>query len=189
MEPSSRSETGPVSGHKSRRNRGRGAGWGSSVDIKFVGIRCNTDETARDICLQCFADLSEAGYGVAVYLRVVGFSGGVKLSLMMAKSQVAPIKSKLTIPELERCGATLVIKILDNVLYSIRDNVEVHDMTFEENRLSRIIDSGFKIKWRHLSSQMNPADVVSRGCNGAELLTHPLWWGPEWLQNTEKFWP
>ncbi|GBP56921.1 hypothetical protein EVAR_33977_1 [Eumeta japonica] len=36
---------------------------------------------------------------------------------------------------------------------------------------------------------MNPADVISRGCNGAELLMHPLWWGPEWLQNAEKFWP
>ncbi|GBP48944.1 hypothetical protein EVAR_32278_1 [Eumeta japonica] len=36
---------------------------------------------------------------------------------------------------------------------------------------------------------MNPADVVSRGCYRAELLMHPLWWGPEWLQNAEKFWP
>ncbi|GBP80967.1 hypothetical protein EVAR_54130_1 [Eumeta japonica] len=128
----------------------------------------------------------------------------------MAKSRVAPIKTKLTIPKLELCGAALVTKILDNVFYSIRDNVEIHDMvcwtdstivlswlqtpphllqTFEGNRVSLIINCGFKIKWRHLPSQMNPADVVSRGCNGAELLMHPLWWGPEWLQNAEKFWP
>ncbi|GBP39307.1 hypothetical protein EVAR_20535_1 [Eumeta japonica] len=160
--------------------------------------------------LHGFADASEAGYGAAVYLRVVDSSGRVKLSLMMAKSRVAPIKTKLTIPKLELCGAALVTKILDNVFYSIRDNVEIHDMvcwtdstivlswlqtpphllqTFEGNRVSRIINCGFKIKWRHLPSQMNPADVISRGCNGAELLMHPLWWGPEWLQNAEKFWP
>ncbi|GBP90402.1 hypothetical protein EVAR_90840_1 [Eumeta japonica] len=159
--------------------------------------------------LHGFADASEAGTA-AVYLRVVDSSGRVKLSLMMAKSRVAPIKTKLTIPKLELCGAALVTKILDNVFYSIRDNVEIHDMvcwtdstivlswlqtpphllqTFEGNRVSLIINCGFKIKWRHLPSQMNPADVVSRGCNGAELLMHPLWWGPEWLQNAEKFWP
>ncbi|GBP75079.1 hypothetical protein EVAR_48760_1 [Eumeta japonica] len=111
----------------------------------------------------------------------------------MAKSRVAPIKTKLTIPKLELCGAALVTKILDNVFYSIQDNVEIHDMvcwtdstivlswlqtpphllqTFEGNRVSRIINCGFKIKWRHLPSQMNPADVISRGCNGAELLMH-----------------
>ncbi|GBP48943.1 hypothetical protein EVAR_32277_1 [Eumeta japonica] len=107
--------------------------------------------------LHGFADASEAGYGAAVYLRVVDSSGRVKLSLMMAKSRVAPIKTKLTIPKLELCGAALVTKILDNVFYSIRDNVEIHDMvcwtdstivlswlqtpphllqTFEGNRLS-----------------------------------------------------
>ncbi|GBP24248.1 hypothetical protein EVAR_80101_1 [Eumeta japonica] len=60
----------------------------------------------------------------AFYPRVVDSSGRMTLSLIMAKSRVAPIKSKLKIQKLKRCGAALVIEILDNVLYLIRDNVQ-----------------------------------------------------------------
>ncbi|GBP92580.1 hypothetical protein EVAR_77071_1 [Eumeta japonica] len=78
--------------------------------------------------LHGFADASAEWYGVAAYLRVVDCSGRVNLSLVMAKSRVAPIKSESTIPKLELYGAALVIKILDNVLYSIQNNVEIHDI-------------------------------------------------------------
>ncbi|GBP51804.1 hypothetical protein EVAR_96872_1 [Eumeta japonica] len=81
----------------------------------------NTEEENNNNENNC--SKSKAVYNAAVYLRVVDSSGRVKLSLMMAKSRVAPIKSKLTIPKLELCGVALGINILDNVLYSIRDNV------------------------------------------------------------------
>jgi hypothetical protein len=160
--------------------------------------------------LHGFSDASELGYGAAVYLRTVGQDGEVKVSLMMAKSRVAPIKSKLTIPKLELSGATLLVRLLKYVVAAISDDMKIDSIvgwsdstiilswlrvsphllqTFEGNRVSQIINCGLDITWRHLPSEMNPADVASRGCRASVLLEHPLWWGPGWLTGDADTWP
>ncbi|XP_052749335.1 uncharacterized protein LOC113519502 [Galleria mellonella] len=157
-----------------------------------------------------FADASELGYGAAVYLRAVNNCGEVTVTLMMAKSRVSPVKSKLTIPKLELCGATLLVRLTKYVVDSIQNEVDIEDIvcwsdstivlswlrisphllqTFEGNRVSQIVNSGVDIKWRHLPSEMNPADVASRGCRASELLEHTLWWGPSWLKGQADTWP
>ena len=64
--------------------------------------------------LHAFNDASEFDYGATVYLRVFSRDGGVKCSLLMAKSRVAPLKS-VTIPRMELAGAVLSVKLVNFV--------------------------------------------------------------------------
>ena len=57
---------------------------------------------------------------------------------------------------------------------------------FVANRVRKIRGKDY-ITWRHVNTDQNPADVGSRGCDGAKL---PNLWlkGPEWLASPES-WP
>ena len=63
--------------------------------------------------LHGFCDASESAYAGVVYLRAVDQDGFVHISLIMAKTKVAPIK-RLTMPRLELCGAVIVVKLLNH---------------------------------------------------------------------------
>lgn len=177
-----------------------------AVKIDRYGL---SDDIAH-CSLHGFSDASDNGYGAAVYIRSVDKGGKIKISLMMAKSKVAPIKSKLTIPKMELSGAALVVKVLKYVLDAIQDKVLVQDVfgwsdstivlcwlkqsphvlqPFEGNRVAQIANCGLDITWRYVPSEMNPADVASRGCRARDLPSHSLWWGPEWLFSKEEMWP
>uniref|UniRef100_A0A1I7XBY3 DUF1758 domain-containing protein n=1 Tax=Heterorhabditis bacteriophora TaxID=37862 RepID=A0A1I7XBY3_HETBA len=44
--------------------------------------------------------------------------------------------------------------------------------------------------FRHIPSQDNPADIISRGSTPSELNNYNLWWeGPPWLKQVEEQWP
>lgn len=43
------------------------------------------------------------------------------------------------------------------------------------------------LSWRHVPSEMNPADITSRGCDSKKL-TDNWFKGPGWIQNPEQ-WP
>ena len=44
--------------------------------------------------------------------------------------------------------------------------------------------------WRHVPSQSNPADLISRGIEPTTLSTSTLWWkGPQWLTQRPSNWP
>ncbi|KAL7723225.1 hypothetical protein ACLKA6_007788 [Drosophila palustris] len=44
--------------------------------------------------------------------------------------------------------------------------------------------------WHHVPTQLNPADILSRGCTSLELLNNQLWAeGPEFLRLTSAQWP
>ena len=61
-----------------------------------------------------FSDASEAAYAAAVKLRVCFDSVGVQTALVLAITNVAPIK-KLTIPRLELCGAHLLAQLIHHI--------------------------------------------------------------------------
>ena len=64
--------------------------------------------------LHGFCDASEAAYSGVVYIRAVDEQDNVHVSLVMAKTKVAPLK-RLSIPRLELCGAVILAKLLHHV--------------------------------------------------------------------------
>lgn len=161
--------------------------------------------------LHGFCDASERGYAAAVYLRTVTSAGDVDVRLVLAKSKVAPIRTRLTIPKLELSGAALLTKLLNHAVSVFRGSVKlentvyawtdsqivlcwlkasVHSLEiFVANRVSQIKTSEVTLTWRHVPGEVNPADCASRGCLALELVHHALWWGPPWLKRMESDWP
>lgn len=160
--------------------------------------------------LHGFSDASERGYAAAVYLRVASATSTFKVNLIMAKSRVAPIKQRLTIPKLELCGALLVSGLLAHVKQILQGKIRIDSVTawcdsliclawirtpphklqtFESNRVSQIQGTIPAECWRHVPSDINPADCASRGLLPADIVNHPLWWDPLWLHDDPTTWP
>ncbi|XP_036343160.1 uncharacterized protein LOC118752381 [Rhagoletis pomonella] len=158
--------------------------------------------------LHIFCDASTAAYAAVSYLRVVQPSGDIKVSILMAKTKVAPLKMR-TIPQLELNGAllaaTLSARILDDiqrkvtqtfywcdsktVLSWIRSDPGQHKQ-YIANRLIRIQQLTGAKAWSYVPTSSNPADVASRGIYPAELEKLSIWWmEPSWLQQDKCFWP
>ena len=172
--------------------------------------RCYFPKDAHVVSLQLhgFCDASEHAYAAVVYARLVDSSQAIHVSLVMAKTKVAPLK-RLTIPRLELCGANLLANLLHHVKLTLHvpsDNIYAWtDSTivlswlsgsprrfkpFVGNRVSNIMELIPPDRWSHVKSANNPADCASRGLFPSELLTHMLWWdGPPWLRLTETAWP
>lgn len=152
--------------------------------------------------LHGFADASKFAYGAVVYLRIVD-GNKVFVSLIQAKTKVAPMKPLLTIPRLELCAASLLAKLAQKVMTAIEiENCNLHlwsDSTdvlfwlkdnpsrwpvFVANRCSKIHSMVPEACWRHVRSKQNPADCISRGIHPSELKEFELWWnGPELLRD------
>ena len=60
------------------------------------------------------ADASEEAYAGVAYFHLLDSAGRIHTALVMSKTKVAPIK-RLSIPQLELCGALLLTKLLCHV--------------------------------------------------------------------------
>ncbi|XP_011313451.1 uncharacterized protein [Fopius arisanus] len=138
--------------------------------------------------------------GAAVYLRTSTPEAEPTVTLVCAKTKVAPLK-KFTIPRLELTAALILTELAAHVLKVLElENVEIHLRSdssvaitwvnghssrwkdFVQNRVIKIQETLPTAKWRHINGIDNPADCASRGITPAALAEHQLWWnGPEWL--------
>ncbi|XP_055585541.1 uncharacterized protein LOC129738386 [Uranotaenia lowii] len=162
----------------------------------------------QNIELHSFADASETAYGACVYGRSIGPNGEVKVSLLAAKSRVAPLQ-KRSIPRLELCAAYDAAKLHKKVHDALKLNISssrfwsdsmvvLHWIrspasnwkTFIANRVAEIQQLSHGSNWYHVPGSSNPADLVSRGVSVDQLLSSDLWTkGPSWLQQGEENWP
>lgn len=148
----------------------------------------------QEITLHGFGDASSVGVGAAVF-AVVLQNGEVTQRLVAAKARL--VKRGLTIPRLELVSAHMVTNLIVNICDALEgfpvvrlhgwldSTVALHWINgggqyklFVENRVQKI-RAHSEIKWRHVPTEMNPADLASRG---GTLENQELWWeGPRWL--------
>uniref|UniRef100_A0ABD2WAC2 Integrase catalytic domain-containing protein n=1 Tax=Trichogramma kaykai TaxID=54128 RepID=A0ABD2WAC2_9HYME len=156
--------------------------------------------------LHGFADASKFAYAAVIYVRLVS-QGEVRVSLLTAKTKVAPIKT-LSIPRLELCAAHLLAKLAASVA-SAEEYVDVPLHLWSDskttlhwihglparwpvvvaNRCADVINLAPKARWHYVNTKHNPADVASRGCSVPALREDKLWWlGPEALVESAQPW-
>ncbi|XP_061724427.1 uncharacterized protein LOC133530514 [Cydia pomonella] len=160
------------------------------------------------IDLHCFVDASQNAYAACVYLRSTDDEGNVSTNLLCAKTRVVPLKP-VTIPRLELCAALLGARLATKVCEALRCKVDTKTFwsdssitigwiktqpkllkTFVCNRVNEIHELTERESWRHVPTDLNPADMASRGIEPSALVDSALWWnGPQFLSKPESEWP
>ncbi|GFT20146.1 uncharacterized protein TNCV_1945801 [Trichonephila clavipes] len=171
----------------------------NSVRSICIG-RCIVHPQATRVELHGFADASEKCYGAVIYCRSQSPDGATTVKRVTSKSRVAPVKS-VTMPRHELFAAVLLAKLMKRVetalqmkttsVYLWSDSTIVLAWiqkepnllkTFVANRVATIQYLTNAEQWHHVSSEQNPADLVSRGLGPSSLLNNSLLWnGPTFL--------
>jgi hypothetical protein len=61
---------------------------------------------------------------------------------------------------------------------------------FVAHRVGEIHDESCPDQWKHVPTELNPADYGSRGMNVSEMKNSQQWWfGPEFLKKSKDAWP
>ncbi|GBM12575.1 hypothetical protein AVEN_78349-1 [Araneus ventricosus] len=153
------------------------------------------------VIIHGFADASTAAYGAAIYVQCPS-SESKSTYLLCSKSHVAPIKP-VTIPRLELCAALLLSQLTQRVIKALNLTISAVLLysdstivlawmkkppqelkTFVCHRVTAIQELTKDFHWRHVPSEENPADFISRGVTPDSLQLKNLWWnGPSFLRN------
>ncbi|GFV83474.1 uncharacterized protein TNCV_982371 [Trichonephila clavipes] len=152
------------------------------------------------IIIHGFADASTAAYGAVLYAQSIS-EEDVSTRLLCSKSRVEPVKP-ITIPRLELCACVLLSQLLERVLHSLTlpiqqimlwtdSNIVLARIQrspeqlkmFKGNRIKIIQRLTQNCQWNHVSSNENPADLISRGLNASDISSKQLWWhDPDFLR-------
>ena len=143
-----------------------------------------------------FADASEKGYGICVYLRILNENNSASSRLLFGKSRVVPLKG-CTIPRLELQAAVLGAKVSSQlsqelsltvdaqyywsdsqIVLAYLQNTRKKLKTYVKNRVTVIYELTSVAQWNYIPSQENPADLASRGCGVSHLLDSAWFEGP-----------
>ena len=155
----------------------------------------------QSITLHGFGDASKNGVAAVVY-AVAKQESGTTRGIVCSKSRLA--KKNLTIPRLELVAGHMTANLVTNVERAIGSErvsnihcwldstVALHWINgkgeyrlFVANRVKKIKELD-RIKWHHVPTNENPADLGSRG---GDVVENELWHhGPAWLTDQAK-WP
>jgi len=138
-------------------------------------------------------------YAACLYIRST-IRTKTSCVLLCSTSKLAQLK-KPTIPRVQPCAATLVSKLYMKATRALSFTKDESYLwtdasivltwlkgpsnkgkTFVGNRVALIQEETVGATWRHVPSQSNPADLISRGIEPTTLSNSTLWWKrPKWL--------
>ena len=139
-----------------------------------------------------FSDASEKAYGAVLY-----FKAGDQVTLIAARTKVAPIKRPATLPRLELLGALLLADLNAKTMEALDLNTNETEILafidsqitlawiqgdhnrwkfFLSTRTNKIVSRIPRENWFYVDTKDNPADHVSRGLSPSELVNCSLWW-------------
>lgn len=169
--------------------------------------RCLTVGNAVEPPMLCvFADASQEALGACAYARQRKDDNTYAVKFIAAKSRVSPLK-QLTIPRLELQAAVLASRLAKSIQQESR--IQFKDVKFftdstitlawiqspsrsfkpfVSSRVGEIQSNTDPNQWKHIPSEDNVADDLSRGIRIDELQGR---WknGPEFLYLPESQWP
>ena len=144
--------------------------------------------------LHHFSDASTVAYGSASYVQLVYTKGQVRCNLLFTRSRVTPLK-QMTIPKYELASAALSVQqdemvrrelsLPINASFFWTDSTIV--LAYFRNERERfhtyVIHAGSSPgRWRHVLSESNPADDITRGLSIQDLIcSHGWFYGLEFL--------
>jgi len=157
---------------------------------KYRKVICSN---ATNLQIHGFCDSSEGAYGACLYIRSTDSNNKIFCELLCSTSKVAPLK-RLTIPRLELCAATLLAKLYKKAESALNITVNETYMwtdsaivlawiqgpstkwkTFVGNRDALIQENTAVDTWRHVPTNSNPADLISRSIEATALSTSTHW--------------
>ena len=162
--------------------------------------------------IHTFCDGSQTGYGAVSYLRVENPPEEAKISIIMARSRLTPLNkaSLKTIPRIELNAAKTAVQLHHKIVSELdmkidrslfwSDSQAVLNyirsekgrfQTFVSNRVSLIRSLSKVDDWRFVPTQLNPADILSRGSKTIKsFIKFDEWkFGPQFLTASEEHWP
>ncbi|GFT79622.1 DUF5641 domain-containing protein [Nephila pilipes] len=159
-----------------------------------------------NLSIHTFVDASKTAYAACIFLRSESSRGSVTVQLLQARSRIAPMKT-ITIPRLELMAAVVGTRLFNSMKQALKlpyiktyfwtDSSTVltritrreQRLVFVTNRISEIRKMTTSEDWLHISTEQNPADILSKGCGPKQLQKCKWWQGPAWLQNPKEQWP
>lgn len=144
--------------------------------------------------MKIYCDASKSAYGIVIYFHLNDNSH----RFILAKGRVNPIKSsiKLTIPQLELIAAAYSVEVWSKIKSSFSDyehipinyysdssvtidrlsNSPFRQPLFVRNRVQKILKESKAHQWFSVPTEINPADIISRGKSSDKLINNQLWW-------------
>ncbi|XP_057671252.1 uncharacterized protein LOC130902982 [Diorhabda carinulata] len=160
--------------------------------------------------MHVFTDASQYAYGTPINFRSMNSLDTVNVNLVCSKSRVAPLKV-ISIPRLELCAALLGVELAHTVIKATENEIKIDKIfywcdstivlawissessklkTFVANRVSKIQTFSHSHQWRYISTDLNPADYISRGVHPGEIQELDSWFfGPKFLSSSNQYWP
>ena len=192
--------------------------WSKSVvDLKSLTIPRAWDNEATVGGLEefhFFVDASFIGYGTVGYRVATAATGEKRVVFVGGRSHVVPLDPSSTshhnsMPRLELVAAVKGVELMKTTEKSIGTKIEnlfmwtdssavmkqINDRTtphaaFVSNRLSKVHKNTSKEQWRFIDSELNPADMCSRGIRAHEKDKWKRYLeGPQFLQLPRNEWP